>query len=195
MKTTLQTLKKLGCSLSLLAVAACGEQSPANPGVGGAGSGPLGGGGSASLAGAGGGGVGGLGGAGGAAAGATTGGSGGAAPGTPTFTQVAKILSDHCGSKCHSADAPDKVNLTSDDPAALYARLTTPLDTNLCFEVPPIQKGFASISLIATVVKGPIDKPCTLPRMPFGCETSNSCLAAADIATIDGWINAGAFQN
>jgi hypothetical protein len=134
-------------------------------------------------------------GAGGASGGGSGGASGGAAPGTPTFTQVAKILDDHCGSKCHSADAEGKISLSSADPGGLYVRLTSPIDLDLCFGALPVQKGFASISLLSTVVKGAIDKPCPLPRMPYGCEETGSCLSEADIAIIDGWINAGAFQN
>jgi hypothetical protein len=45
------------------------------------------------------------------------------------------------------------------------------------------------------VVKAEITAPCPLPRMPAGCAQSNECLSDADIASIDGWINAGAYQN
>ncbi|HEX2875687.1 MAG TPA: hypothetical protein VHP33_30755 [Polyangiaceae bacterium] len=122
-------------------------------------------------------------------------GNGGAPPGSPTFTQVAAILQANCGSKCHSGERQDIVNLAATDPGALYARLTSPLDTDLCYQAVPVERGSAAASLIARVVKAEVTRPCVLPRMPAGCADNNECLSDADIAIIDGWINAGAFQN
>jgi hypothetical protein len=121
-------------------------------------------------------------------------GAGGAPPGSPTFTQVTAILQLNCGSKCHSGEREDLINLTG-DPEALYARLTSPLDTDLCYRATPVQRGSAATSLLARVVKAEVSTPCPLPRMPAGCAQNNECLGAADIAVIDGWINAGAYQN
>jgi hypothetical protein len=121
-------------------------------------------------------------------------GVGGAPPGTPTFSQVTAIIQANCGSKCHSGEREDIINLTGTSDT-LYARLTSPLDTDLCYRVVPVQRGSAATSLLARVLKAEITAPCPLPRMPAGCAGTNECLGAADIATIDGWINAGAYKN
>jgi hypothetical protein len=122
-------------------------------------------------------------------------GAGGAPPGTPTFTQVAAIIQANCGSKCHSGEREDIINLAATDAGTLYTHLTSPLDTDLCYQVVPVQRGSAATSLLARVIKTEISAPCPLPRMPAGCAETNDCLSDADIATIDGWINAGAYEN
>jgi hypothetical protein len=127
--------------------------------------------------------------------GAGGGGFGGAAPaGSPTFTQVVSIIQANCGSKCHSGEREDLINLAGPSDS-LYARLTSPLDTDLCYRALPVQRGSAASSLLARVLKTEISTPCPLPRMPASCAQNNECLSDADIATIDGWINAGAFNN
>jgi hypothetical protein len=131
----------------------------------------------------------------GSAGSAGSGFGGAAAPGTPTFTQVAALIQTSCGSKCHSGEREDLVNLSATDPTKLYTKLTTPLDTDLCFNVVPLQRGSAATSLLSRVIKTDITTPCPLHRMPVGCGEQNVCLSDADIAIIDGWINAGAFQN
>lgn len=211
MKTDRSSATTLTALVSLLITCSCGAD-PAQPaGAGGtAGSSSMAG---ASLGGAtagsttGGLGTGGTGTAAGGSAGTTstagnggTGGgagfgAGGAPPGSPTFTQVTAILQANCGSKCHSGERQDLINLAATDPAALYTRLTSPLDTDLCYQALPVQRGSATNSLISRLVKAEVTRPCVLPRMPAGCADTNECLGEADIAIIDGWINAGAFQN
>jgi hypothetical protein len=145
-------------------------------------------------------------GTGGASAGTGTSGGGGAgggpgactAPsGTPTFTQVSQILQANCGSKCHAGDAGQEhmLNLSNVDPGALHMRLTTPLQTDLCFGERPVKPGLSSTSVLVRVIKAEIGDPCVLPRMPAGCAEDNTCLSEADIATIDAWVEAGACQN
>jgi hypothetical protein len=209
MTNALADLRTLAFILTLLATGACGAD-PVQPPPGTAGSAgmagtPVGG------TGGGGGGVGGAatsgasnggtsqggtasGGAGGT--GGSTGGfgAGGAPPGSPTFTQVTAIIQANCGSKCHSGEREDLINLAG-TPEALYGRLTSPLDTDLCYRVVPVQRGSAATSLLARLLKAEITAPCPLPRMPAGCTETNTCLSDADIALIDGWINAGAYQN
>lgn len=205
MTIALTELRKLARMLPLLATCSCGAD-PAPPPLGAAGGAGSAG---ASLGGAGAGGSnGGVGSSSGtsnggtlsnAGAGGTSGGSGGfgaggAPPGSPTFTQVSAIIQLNCGSKCHSGEREDIINLTG-APETLYARLTSPLDTDLCYRATPVQRGSAATSLLARVLKAEISSPCPLPRMPAGCAQNNECLNAADIAIIDGWINAGAYQN
>jgi hypothetical protein len=206
MTIALADVRKLAFILPLLATCSCGAD-PVQP--------PLGAAGSAGMGTPGGAGAGGASGAGGTTSGTSNGGTsnggtasggaggtggsnggfGGVAPaGSPTFTQVTAILQANCGSKCHSGEREDLINLTG-TPETLYARLTSPLDTDLCYRVVPVQRGSAATSLLARVVKAEITAPCPLPRMPAGCAQSNECLSDADIATIDGWINAGAYQN
>jgi hypothetical protein len=108
---------------------------------------------------------------------------------------VAAIIQANCGSKCHSGEREDIINLSGADPGTLYTHLTSPLDTDLCYQVVPVQRGSAATSLLARVIKAEISAPCPLPRMPAGCAETNDCLSDADIATIDGWINAGAYNN
>jgi hypothetical protein len=173
-----------------------GAGSPASAGTsaGGAGvGGTLNGGGTASGGGAGNAGTAGT--AAGGASGAAGFGAGGAPPGSPTFTQVAAILQANCGSKCHSGERQDLINLAATEPEALYTRLTSPLDTDLCYQALPVQRGSAAGSLISRLVKAEVTRPCVLPRMPAGCADTNECLSEADMAIIDGWINAGAFRN
>lgn len=212
MKTDRASATTLTALVSLLITCSCGAD-PAQPNVGTAGSSGAAG---ASLGGAtagtstGGLGTGGTGtpaggtaGTGGTTSTAGTGGTGGGAgfgaggapPGSPTFTQVAAILQANCGSKCHSGERQDLINLAAADPGALYTRLTSPLDTDLCYQALPVQRGSAANSLISRLVKAEVTRPCVLPRMPAGCADTNECLSEADIAIIDGWINAGAFQN
>jgi hypothetical protein len=206
MKTDSASATTLTSLVLLLITCSCGAD-PAQPAVGTAGSSSMAG---ASLGGAtagtstGGLGTGGTGTAAGGAAGTTstagTGGgagfgAGGAPPGSPTFTQVAAILQANCGSKCHSGERQDLINLAATEPGALYTRLTSPLDTDLCYQALPVQRGSAANSLISRLVKAEVTRPCVLPRMPAGCADTNECLSEADIAIIDGWINAGAFQN
>ena len=208
MTIALADFRKLASILPLLATCSCGAD-PAQP--------PLGAGGSAGGAGApwGGAGAGGTTGGAGSSSGTSNGGSlatagaggtgggnagnagfggGGAPPGSPTFTQVTAIIQLNCGSKCHSGEREDIINLTG-APETLYARLTSPLDTDLCYRTVPVQRGSAATSLLARVLKAEVSAPCPLPRMPAGCAQNNECLSDADIAIIDGWINAGAYQN
>jgi hypothetical protein len=145
-----------------------------------------------------------LAGAGGASAGTSGGGGSGdgpgictAPPGTPTFTQVSQILQANCGSKCHSGEAGQEhlVNLSNIDPALQHMRLTTALETDLCFGQRPVKPGLSTTSVLVRVIKSPIDDPCVLPRMPAGCADTNTCLSEADIATIAGWVDAGACRD
>lgn len=117
--------------------------------------------------------------------------------GTPTFTQVSQILQANCGSKCHAGDAGQEhmLNLSNVDPGALHMRLTTPLQTDLCFGQRPVKPGLSSTSVLVRVIKAEIGDPCVLPRMPAGCAETNSCLSEADIATIDAWVEAGACKD
>jgi hypothetical protein len=210
MKTDLASAPTFTAIVSLLLTCSCGAD-PAQP-VGGAGSAATAG---ASSGGAAGGGTGNGGLSGGGGTGTAPGGSagttstagnagagggagfgaGGAPPGSPTFTQVTAILQANCGSKCHSGERQDLINLSATDPGALYTRLTSPLDTDLCYQALPVQRGSAANSLISRLVKAEVTRPCVLPRMPAACADTNECLSDADIAIIDGWINAGAFQN
>jgi hypothetical protein len=209
MKTDRASATTLTALVSLLITCSCGAD-PAQPAGGTAGSSGMAGASSGGAAGGtttGGSGSGGTGTAPGGSAGTTstagnggTGGgagfgAGGAPPGSPTFTQVAAILQANCGSKCHSGERQDLINLAATEPEALYDRLTSPLDTDLCYQALPVQRGSAATSLISRLVKAEVTRPCVLPRMPAGCADTNECLSEADIAIIDGWINAGAFQN
>lgn len=215
MKTVFATgLGALSSVVCLVAASACSSDPAPNPGAGGAGGATGGantGGGVAGGAGTAGAGESSGGGAssGGASSGGASSGGGGSggggidpglcppAAGTPTFTQVAQILEMNCGSKCHAGGAGQEhmLNLSSSDSAALHMRLTTPLQTDLCFGQKPVKGGLASTSVLVKVIKAELSDPCVLPRMPAGCAEDNSCLSDADIATIEGWVNAGACKN
>ena len=105
---------------------------------------------------------------------------------------MSQILQANCGSKCHAGDAGQEhmLNLSNVDPGALHMRLTTPLQTDLCFGQRPVKPGLSSTSVLVRVIKAEIGDPCVLPRMPAGCAETNSCLSEADIATIDAWVEA-----
>lgn len=202
-------LPALGSALALATLIACSDTPTPTPSSGGAGgtmatAGVNAGGSSAGAGGSAPGGStsAGAGGASGAASGGGGAGGGGSGPctapsGTPTFTQVSEILQANCGSKCHSGEAGQEhlVNLSNIDPGAQHMRLTTPLQTDLCFGQRPVKPGLSATSVLVRVIKSEITEPCVLPRMPAGCADTNSCLSEADIATIAAWVDAGACQN
>lgn len=200
-------LPALSGALALASVIACSEAPTPTPNGGGAGGTmATAGGGSGGGSGTGGNSLGGstFAGAGGASAGTSGGGGSGggpgactAPPGTPTFTQVSQILQANCGSKCHSGEPGQEhlVNLSNIDPGLQHTRLTTALETDLCFGQRPVKPGLSTTSVLVRVIKSAIDDPCVLPRMPAGCADTNTCLSEADIATIAGWVDAGACRD
>jgi hypothetical protein len=111
------------------------------------------------------------------------------------FAKVAQILETNCGSSCHKGEVENRINLSGKDPGALYTRLTTPLDVDLCFGKALVTAGQAASSLLVRVVKSELTDPCVVPRMPAGCADSKSCLRDADIMTIEAWIADGAKRN
>jgi hypothetical protein len=100
------------------------------------------------------------------------GGSGSATGAAPTFTQVyTTILSAHCGgASCHNPGNQQGVTFTSQ--ATAYKALQS-----------YVSAGDATGSLLYLVVSTGAMPPTGPP------------LAAADVATIEGWINAGALNN
>ncbi len=114
-----------------------------------------------------------------------------------SFLQVAELLHENCGSKCHngSIEAAHLINLSSDDLGALYDQLTMPLDTDLCYNQQIVVPGSPETSVIVEVLRGPIEEPCVLIQMPAGCGGDTPCLEEADIAILENWISEGAPRN
>ena len=181
---------------------------------GGAGGASGGGAGGASGGGAGGAGGGGAGGAGGGGAGGTAGASGsggtsgsagsGGAPAANSFAAVRLVFDTSCNS-CHNGTGTGatrvklSANFTGATPLSdtdLHATLTAALPdaTATCGGKILVVPGDVASSFLVTklTVDSPVCAAAT-NRMPFGCSTDASkCLSDADIATIKGWITAGA---
>jgi hypothetical protein len=119
---------------------------------------------------------------------------GGGSGGASAFGRVSQIIQSNCGSACHHGGpgAEHLVNLSNSDPTALYQRLTTPLDTDLCFGKAMVTPGMGAESLLVRVIKSELHEPCVLPRMPAGCPGEKACVSDADIAVIQSWIDSGA---
>ncbi len=109
------------------------------------------------------------------------------------FMAVAELLNTRC-TECHRSgdQQTDLIDLTSDDPAGLYLRLTSMLETNLCWGELPIAAGDPESSVLFQVVNGPLEEPCTLPQMPAGCSDQGTCLTADELSLIETWIGNGA---
>jgi hypothetical protein len=123
--------------------------------------------------------------------------TGAAGGGTGTFAQVSAILGMSCGTgMCHQPAGPH-VDLTNS--ATLRARLVDFLPNGMrtmagCKTMKVVTASDAANSLLSKVIKGTV-QGCTNARMPDECPggmPARACLTAAQIATIDGWINAGA---
>jgi hypothetical protein len=150
------------------------------------------------------GGVTGLGGAkagtGGVSGGAGASGVGGASGGTATFAAVTALFATNCV-PCHNG-----MKHTDLRAAGLYARIVnastlSTLTTNaMCTSQKLIVPNSPAMSLISNKVHGTNLGGCGA-RMPYMCSTTATmpapasppaCLTTAQIATIDGWISAGA---
>jgi hypothetical protein len=97
---------------------------------------------------------------------------------------------------CHQPAGPH-IDLTN--PATLHARLVdfSPAGTKTmagCKTMKVVTASDTANSLLSKVIKGAV-QGCTNARMPDNCPggmPARACLTAAQIATIDGWISAGA---
>jgi hypothetical protein len=159
-------------------------------GSGGSGTGGRGGNGGTGTAGRGGNGGSGTG-RGGAAGG--TAGAGGGTGGAATFTQVAAILGNSCGTgQCHDGTA--HVNLHND--STLYSRIVNvspngSMTMTQCKSKKLIVPSDVTNSVIAQAIMAKVTG-CTNARMPDECPNMRACLTAAEISTITSWITAGA---
>jgi hypothetical protein len=121
----------------------------------------------------------------------------GGTTGPATFVQVAQILGTSCGTgTCHQGAM--HVDLRNN--AGLHARLVSamPAGTQVmaqCRTRTLVVPSNPAMSVISQVIKAAVTG-CTTTRMPQMCSTTSAtprrCLTAAQIATIDGWIMAGA---
>ena len=120
-------------------------------------------------------------------------GAAGAAGGTTgTFTQVAALLMTNCA-PCHNGTAHTDLRTTG-----LYTRIvgghSIASANAACVSQTLVVAGNASMSLISNKVHGTNLNGCGT-QMPKGCNPGTTCLTAAQMSTIDSWINAGAMNN
>jgi len=126
-----------------------------------------------------------------------SGGAAGGSSGTATFSAVATILGNSCGTGgCHDGTA--HTNLKND--SGLYTRIVNGMPSgsmamSACKSKKLIVPSDTSMSVISQIVKASVSG-CSNARMPDNCSTSSSnpraCLTSAQISTIDAWITAGA---
>jgi hypothetical protein len=121
--------------------------------------------------------------------GGTAGTTGGA---TGTFTQVAALLMTNCA-QCHDGTAHTDLRTSG-----LYARLvgkhSIASAAAACVSQTLVVASNASMSLISRKVHGTNLNGCG-SQMPRGCNPGTTCLTAAQMNTIDSWIDAGAPNN
>lgn len=116
--------------------------------------------------------------------------------GTGTFAEVATILGTSCGTgTCHQGGTHQ--DLRND--AGLHDRIVgkMPVGTKanaMCLTKTLVVPSNPATSVISQVIKA-ATPGCTNARMPDNCPggmPARACLTAAQIATIDAWITAGA---
>jgi len=125
------------------------------------------------------------------------GGAGGVSAMGAAFAPVAMILGTSCGTgNCHQAGP--HIDLRNN--ATLHARLVgaMPNGTNTmaaCKMKTMVVPSDLTMSVLSQIVKAAVPG-CSNGRMPDDCSPTGTnprpCLTAAQIATIDGWIMAGA---
>jgi hypothetical protein len=98
------------------------------------------------------------------------------------FADVYAIISSKC-SNCHTANSQGGLKMETED--AAYAALVGVASVE-CAGRTRVIKGDPDNSIVVTTLKG--IPTCTVPRMP----KSRTPLSAAEIATFESWIKAGA---
>ncbi len=101
---------------------------------------------------------------------------------TVNFADVYAIISSKCGA-CHTTNGNGGLRMNTEDSA--YTALVGVASAE-CDGETRVIKGDAANSMVVKTLKGTAG--CSVPRMP----KSRTALSAAEIATFESWINAGA---
>ncbi len=122
----------------------------------------------------------------------TTGAVGG---GTGTFAEVSAIMGMSCGTgTCHDGTMHVDLRNTTGLHDRMIGMPTGSKTMAMCKTKALVVPNSPTTSVISQVIKA-ATPGCTNNRMPDNCPggmPARACLTAAQIATIDGWINAGA---